>query len=269
MPGDDSDPRNEWLRYSGLTEDQKVLLRRHGRVYSSPPVFGAILLIAMGVLLFLNSLGWLPVRHIWDFWPLVFVWIGIGRFLGARNTAERALGIVFVCGGSLVLLFTLHILTIRARDGTWPLALLLILFGAALLMKALQRPVRSPIGFQVTDRGAYSANLLNDSTFLGAITRKFDTPNFQGGSVSNFMGSVEIDLRRAQIGTSTRSAEVDVRVLLGAVKMRIPETWRIHLNGSSILGVFEDKTVPPNTGQDAPVLVVTGYSAFSTVEIEN
>ncbi len=153
MPGGESDPRDEWLRYPGVTEDQKVLLRR-GRTCSSPPVFGAIFLIVAGVLLFLNSLGWLPVRHIWDFWPLVFVWMGVGRLVAARNAGERMLGIFFICAGALVLLFTLHILTIRARDGTWPLALLLILFGSALLIKALQQPVRAPIGFQVAGRGS-------------------------------------------------------------------------------------------------------------------
>ncbi len=71
------------------------------------------------------------------------------------------------------------------------------------------------------------------------------------------------------MGSATRSVGVDVNALFGAVKIRIPETWRVNLNGSSILGVFEDKTVPPNTGPDAPVLVITGYSAFSAVEIEN
>jgi predicted membrane protein len=267
VAGDERDPRDEFLRYAGL-DHQKARLRR---VLNIPPVSFAIFLIAAGVVLFLNSLGWLPVRHIWDYWPLLFVWMGVGRLFRVRDAAGRAFAILFICAGVLVLLFTLHIISIRARDGTWPLALLLILFGASLLIKALQQPVRVPVGFHAPLTGAapISVDVVDDSTVMGSIKRKFDTQNFQGGSVSNFMGSVEIDLRRAQIGTATRSAELDVKVYFGAVKIRIPETWRLNLNGSSILGVFEDKTVPPNTGADAPVIVITGYSAFSAVEIEN
>lgn len=268
MAGDEQDSREEFLRHAELNEDRKARVRR-GQVVRVSPVAFAVFLIAAGVLLFLNSLGWLPVRHIWDYWPLVFVWMGVGRLFRARDGADRALAMLFICAGTLVLLFTLHIIAIRARDGTWPLALLFIFFGASLLIKALQQPARVAVGFHVPGHASVSADIVDDSTVLGAIKRKFDTQNFQGGSISNFMGSVEIDLRRAQIGTATRSAAIDVKVYFGAVKIRIPETWRLNLNGSSILGVFEDKTVPPSTGPDAPVIVITGYSAFSAVEIEN
>ena len=104
---------------------------------------------------------------------------------------------------------------------------------------------------------------------MGSIKRKFDNQNFKGGSIWNLMGNVEVDLRRAQIGTPTRSAGIEVKSYFGAVKIRIPESWRLNLNGASILGVFEDKTIPPSTGLDAPAIVITGYSAFSSVEIEN
>jgi predicted membrane protein len=104
---------------------------------------------------------------------------------------------------------------------------------------------------------------------LGSINRKLDTANFQGGVIVAFMGNVEMDLRRAVISNPGRSATVEVRATFGAVKIRIPETWRVSMPASSILGNIEDKTIPPTTGTETPWLVITGYSALSSVEIEN
>ena len=41
------------------------------------------------------------------------------------------------------------------------------------------------------------------------------------------------------------------------------------MSGAGILGNFEDKTIPPNTGQDTPTLIITGFSIFGAVEIED
>jgi hypothetical protein len=110
---------------------------------------------------------------------------------------------------------------------------------------------------------------LHDWAILAGTKRKIDSQRFEGGTIFNVMGSVELDLRRAQIDPGRRSAEIQVQVFCGAVKIRIPDAWRLVLNGSSVLGVFEDKTIPPAIGPDSPALVITGYSALSAVEIEN
>ncbi len=78
-----------------------------------------------------------------------------------------------------------------------------------------------------------------------------------------------MDLRRAVISNPERSATVEVRATFGAVKIRIPETWRVSMAAAGIFGNLEDKTVPPTTATETPWLVITGYSVFSSVEIEN
>ncbi|MBV8549774.1 MAG: hypothetical protein JOY54_00635 [Acidobacteriaceae bacterium] len=268
MAGDERNTQNDELRYSRAGETLQALLQKR-RKHRSPPLFAAIFLIAAGVLLFLNSLGWLPVRNIWDFWPLIFVWMGLGRLLNAHEPAGRAFGIFFVCVGALILLFTLHVLSITTRNDSWAPALLFILLGFALLFKTLERNARGQRSIGLPISGRYSVDRVDDTAILGAIKRKLDTAKFEGGTITSFMGSVEIDLRRAQIDSATRSATIEVLASFASVKMRIPETWRLDIHGVGIFGVFEDKTISPNTGPDAPVLVVTGYSAFSSVEFEN
>jgi len=268
MSGDERDEQDDWLGYSGLNEREKVWLRKR-RKQSAPPVFAAIFLIAAGFFLFLNSLGLLHVRNIWDFWPLVFVWMGVGRLFCDRSPAARAWGILLIAAGAVVLMFTLGVIRLRVHDASWPLALLFILLGFALLINTLERNAKVQRGIGLPTGGKGNEDRLDDVAILGGVKRKLDTQHFEGGTIMNFMGSVEIDLRRAQINSAARSATVEVKVISGAVKIRIPETWRLNLQGSSVLGVFEDKTIPPNIGRDAPVLVITGYSALSAVEIEN
>ena len=279
MPGDEHN-EDEWLDYSGLNQREKLRLRkarnrlRRRRRSGAPPLFAAILLIAAGFLLFLNSMGVLHIRDIWEFWPLIFVWIGVGRLFCDRAPAGRAVGLLFIGAGALALLFTLHILNVKLHDGTWPLALLCIVFGFGMLIHALERNATAQQAKESPAPGGASTDSSNDETILGAailgqVKRKLDSESFDGGTIINFMGNVEIDLRRAHIISAARSATVEVKTICGAIKVRIPETWRLDLQGSSILGQFEDRTIPPNIGRDAPSLVITGYSALSSVEIEN
>ena len=78
-----------------------------------------------------------------------------------------------------------------------------------------------------------------------------------------------MDLRPALIAPPATSAVLNVTAVFGAIKIRAPQNWRVHISGAGILGNFEDKTIPPNTGPDAPVLVITGVAVFSSVEIED
>jgi hypothetical protein len=43
----------------------------------------------------------------------------------------------------------------------------------------------------------------------------------------------------------------------------------VQIHGASILGTYEDKTVPANATPDSPGLVITGYSFMSAIEVED
>ncbi|MEG1327445.1 MAG: hypothetical protein RSD99_21275, partial [Janthinobacterium sp.] len=74
----------------------------------------------------------------------------------------------------------------------------------------------------------------------------------------------EIDLRQASI---EGEAVLNVFALCGGVTIKIPPDWSVVLQGTPILGGFEEKTiVPPN--QDKR-LYVTGYAIMGGLEIRN
>lgn len=259
-----------WFDHANLDERTRAILQRRRRCASpASRLFFAIFLILVGVLLFLDNVGILRVRNLWNYWPLILVAAGIGRLMNSRDTGARLIGLFLVLLGSVILLVTLGILHIHTRDGSWPVALLLIAFGVSLLVKVLEPGAgRRSFGLPAP-ASAESTNVLNDMALLGGIKRKLETANFQGGAIVSILGGVEIDLRRSQISAPERTAALDIRAILAGTKIRVPETWRVNVLGASILGSYEDKTIPPNTGPHAPTLVITGYSVFASIEIEN
>lgn len=260
-----------WVDHTNLDEKTKALLRRrHCGGPLGSRVFFAIFLIGVGVVLFLYNIGLIPVRNIWDYWPVILIAAGIGRLSSTRETGARLIGLFLVLIGAVVLLMTLGIVHIHTRDGSWPIALLLIAFGAAMLIKTLERDAarKQPFGFAAPAPPG-TINSLSDFTVFGGIKRKLETADFQGGVILNVFGGVEIDLRRCQISAPEKAVTLEIRSVFSGTKIRVPEAWKVTIVGVSVMGAYEDKTIPPNTGPNAPSLVITGFSVFSSVEIEN
>src|SRR5581483_7763483 len=100
-----------WIEHANLDDRTKALMRQRRRSHGSPGsrLFFAIFLIAVGVLLFLDNIGLIPVRNIWDYWPLILVGAGLGRLVNCRHPQGRLIGFFLVLFGALLLLVTLHI----------------------------------------------------------------------------------------------------------------------------------------------------------------
>lgn len=262
------DPK-DWMRYANLTAEQRLMkLRRGGR----SRVAVAAILIAVGVLLFLGNLGIVPIRNVWDFWPAIPIVIGIASLVNARNTAGRLWGFLLIGFGVLFLLLNLGLIHLHTHDGSLFISVVLIAVGFAALSGVSTPSYRRWIGRSPFHRPRVRPDfetIANDFVVFGALKRKLESADFRGGDLIAIFGNIEMDLRRALITAAVRSAVVNVVTVFGATKIRVPQNWRVVVSGAGILGNFEDKTIPPNTGPDAPTLIITGYSIFSSVEIED
>jgi hypothetical protein len=234
-------------------------------------LFLAGFLIVSGTLLFLGNLGVLPRFNIWSIWPLLIVGFGISRMITAPDAAGRLLGSFSALFGAVFLLISLGVFHIRDRDHSWPISMLLIAFGMVLLLRVLDK--RDPGGPMVGGwRGAGlsdAGNLLSDFSFMGAVKRRLDASDFRGGSALAILGNIELDLRHSRVVDPGQTVFVEVSAILGSAKIRVPEHWRVRIHGAGIMGNYEDKTVPTPTSEEAPTLVVSGYSLLGTVEIED
>jgi predicted membrane protein len=237
----------------------------------APTLFMAIFLIIAGVLLFLGNIGWLPVHDIWKYWPLLMIGGGIAKWLNSYSLYGRTWGFLITALGVLYLGLMLGFFHIKTTGGSWPLSILFIVFGIAALAKTLDAESRAQRASNTAPAGRIGdADTLNDTALLGSLNRRFETANFRGGVLTALLGSVELDLRRAQISDPDKLVRIEVIAVLGSVKLRIPETWRLGLLGTPILGSYEDKTIPQaRVDQATATLTITGSCILGSVEIEN
>jgi predicted membrane protein len=234
-------------------------------------LFMAAFLIVAGTLLFLGNLGVLPIQSIWSFWPLLIAGFGISKMVNTPDRTHRLLGALLTVFGVLFTLINIGVIHIRARDHSWPISMLLIAFGLAMLIKVLDRrdPGRPMWSSFRREPPGDAANLLSDLAVMGSVKRRLDAADFRGGSALTILGSIELDLRHSRITDPGQTIYLEVSAILGSAKIRVPENWRVRIHGAGIMGNYEDKTVPAAACAEGPTLFVSGYALMAEVEIED
>lgn len=228
----------------------------------------SVLFIGAGLLLFLSNLGLFPLHSFWQLWPLILVAIGAGRWSDSPSSTNRLWSAALIVFGLLFFCVSMGWLHLRAHGASWPFAILLITFGFLILNP--RRHLPSTPAAPGDDPSKFGPDFLTDTAVFGGVKRRVETLNLRGGNLLAVMGSVELDLRRAQLIDPSQPVVVEAICVFGAIKLRIPESWRVSIAGTQIFGAYEDKTAPlvrPDliTG----TLVISGATIFGAVEIEN
>lgn len=219
-------------------------------------VVGAVIVV-IGASLLLDNLGLMDSGDILRLWPAILVFVGLRDLFVASDGSRAMRGTLFVAFGALLLLNTFDIFEFSII-GLWPL--ILILFGAQILVRSASRP-----GQADGEPAAEDSSHFNDSAFLGGVKRSIRSPDFRGGSASAFMGEVDIDLSQARMESGR--AVVNVFAMMGGIVLRIPEDWVVQSNVSVLMGGVEDKTRPP--AEPAGVLVLEGSAIMAGIEIKD
>lgn len=250
---------------------------------------GAIILIAIGAVLFLDNLGLVPFANIRDYWPLAISAWGIAMLSRNRGGCGLVWPWTLISIGALLTLGNLHIIRMNAGS-IWPI--FLIAAGVSMLLRrtgwdwgcgwgpgwgsrwsTMHDAGRERHFFGPGERLSrkFNANILRLNVSFGGVNRRIDSPTFEGANLNCSFGELKVDLHGATISTPNREAIVYINASFGAIKLRIPETWKVVVHGTAVFGAYEDKTVPPRPvpGVDPPTLIVRGNAAFGAVEIEN
>lgn len=234
----------------------------------APGVVIAILIIAVGVLLFLDNFGVFHIYNVWRFWPVVLIAVGVSKMFECRGAGGRLSAGIMIAAGVLFLLDSLRIVYVGWHL-IWPLAL--VGLGVSMLMKSLEPKPIAGTCVTTSSGDALSGDTLKEYVVFGGLKRRLDTPNFQGGEMFAVFGGIEVDLRRANIAGTVKEVVIDANATFGGIEVKVPETWRIITRGFGIFGGYEDKTIPPRSqeGVTVPTVVITGYAIFGGVAVQN
>jgi predicted membrane protein len=230
-------------------EERAVTSRNASRLFTGLVIF------ALGVIALLDNFGIIRIHDIWRFWPLVLVAAGLAKLLRPRGTPGRFAGLILFGVGLWLLLENIGVWPYNLGD-LWPIFVVVI--GAWLVWGGLAHRPR--------EAAPDSSSSIHSFAMLGAAGHHISSPDFRGGDATSILGGCKIDLRQAAIKGG--EALLDVFALWGGVEITVPREWSVVVQGTPILGGFDDKTEPPREG-GGPRLVVRGVAIMGGVEIKN
>jgi len=221
-----------------------------------------VAVIVIGLLFLVDNLGWIDLDFRRHLLPLALIFFGTLKLMQTRTSSGRLVGGGLIAAGCVIFLRRVGILDISWQS-VWPV--LLIVFGIAVVFK-------STTGLSGIKQAGAKPQADNESdqmevditSFMGAFKRRIITADFRGGEITALMGGCDLDLRQSSINGE---AVLNVFSLFGGVTIKVPVDWTVVLQGTPIMGGFEEKTVPPAT--PGKVLYVRGYAIMGGLEVRN
>lgn len=250
------------------------------RINFSKLVFGTLLIVA-GALYSLDRFGYFDARDLVDYWPLILVAVGLAKILQPREGRGRFGGLILTLIGVVILGENLRLFNVEIGD---IVPLLLVLIGSRIVWHSWSSRTAAPAGPNSSDlTSTFSAH-----SILGGASRTNSSQDFRGGGLTAILGAQQVDLRGARI--SQGPAVLDIFTIWGGIEIRVPEDWKVDLQGLPVLATFEDNTrggieidsskgpakvegvnleKEPSPGSPAQVLIVRGMAIMGGVEIKN
>jgi predicted membrane protein len=250
--------------------------------HNRPGLWPGVILVSVGAGLLARELGLLPAQvRVLDFWPLFVVLIGISLLLRARGVVSAFLALAFIATGGVLLAGNLGFLAFSATR-LWPV--LVVLLGLAVLFRGGRGPElrepdpRPPFASDGSpqDGSAFGEPELGQTTDEDRLIRQYtcagaqlriESQAWKGGKIGVTAGGVELDLRQARL--DPEGAVLVLRVLMGGVEIRVPDTWQVQFDVTPLLGGADDSTRSTQGVSSAPRLRIIGNVTLGGVNVQN
>lgn len=224
-----------------------------------------LILVLIGIYLLLHNFGLVPFTLPSSLftWPSLLILIGL-VMIGTKESKSGGLTLVLV--GIVFLLPRLFEITMDEILQFWPL--IFVFIGAGILIrynrekkKAGRHPTAGLVG-EATD-------FVDETALLGSVHRVIVSRHFKGGNLTAIASRITVDLSGARLAENNYA--ISVFVLLGSMKIIIPDDWSVSNQCEEILGKTNDRRkyrTALDTG-DSPQLRITGPVILSSVALRN
>jgi len=237
-----------------MTESRSSLI-------TSQLIMGLIIL-GLGILFSLDRLGVVEASDILQLWPAALVVFGLMKLFQSRSTPGRFFGFILAGGGTMLLLDRIDYIPFGFSFSDL-VVLVLIGLGISLIWSSLSSKKK---GTMTLEEAEDASSFINSFAFMGGISRKNNSRNFQGGEISAIMGGIELDLTDARIDDD--AAVINVFAFWGGIEIKVPNTWKVEVDGFPILGGIDDETKPSPDSENKK-LIIRGYAIMGGVEVSN
>jgi len=221
-------------------------------------IFAGILLILIGVVFLLASLGRLDVGDLFSkYWPLIIVFIGLWQLL-AHDFRNPLSGIILIIVGCVFMLMKWDILDWSA----WK-----ILAGALIILVGFWIIFRPRLWSRSGEFPEIKADDLDAFALFSECKRRIESKGFRGGKATAILGSVNLDFEDAKL--EGNKAAVELTTLLGSIEMRVPREWNVEIDSNAILGSIEDKRKLRPSELANITLYLKGTAILGSIEIKS
>ena len=237
--------------------------------------FGLVI-IALGVLLLLGSLGVLDTGDVFRWIPSLFILLGLWMLVKSRFQQVGGPALIIIVAALI------QIMVLGVDLGRyWPV--ILIAIGAAVLINSFRSRggrsgnaspdayTDSPNSVSVFGSERKVAPSAQDSinlvSVMGSATQQVTSLEFRGGRATAVMGEAKIDLRESSV--LEKPAVLELSVLMGEIKLRVPGDWNVRIDDDTIMGELKDERIPRETGDGQTDLVVKGSVVMGSLKIED
>lgn len=232
---------------------------RAGSTPVTPQLVFGLFVMALGVILGLDSLGIADAGYIVRFWPVGLIMLG-GTIATRPEPHGRFWGFVWIFVGAWLLLRNLDILRVGFWQLFWPMVLVWI--GGNLILKTMRQAGHLKVDNTRAERLF---------AVMSECKRRFDGKPFEGAYMTGFMGGCVLDLRRAVVQPGETKV-VEVFGMMVGHEIKVPQDWTVTMDVMPIMGDVKDKRVPsvsppPLAGAAAPTLVVRGSVVMGSVHV--
>ncbi len=231
-------------------------------------VFFGVLVIVIGVLFLVDKAGIAELDSLLDWWPSLIILYGAWRLI-ANRFRSLFLPLLLIFGGVVLQLRELD--TADVFSTIWPA--FLIALGVAIVIGGMRSRNRRQRGGD----SSHSASTIIDVDLgapadaddgtLHAVAGSQDrivSGDFYDGSINVVMGNGTLDMRDATI--VDKPATLEVSVVMGEVKVRVPTEWNVRIVNSSQMGDTKDTRRSQNNSDD-PDLIIRGSVTMGSLQI--
>ncbi len=223
-------------------------------------------IIAFGVVLTLDNLGYARVDNFWQFWPVILL------LVGASMLMQRQWGgafFFFLLGTAFLLPLVIDDFEIGDLWRYWPLAL--IALGVSMVLRSFSRSgEREAAAARERERRESDSEdeASGDVQAYGILStaRRNVTGVFRHGDLTGILGACEIDLTGAEL--PPEGAVVEILAFWGGVVLRIPDHWVVDPQLAVLMGAIEDNT-KQLPAADGGRLTIKGLALMGGFEIRN
>ena len=216
-----------------------------------------IILVAVGVILAMNALGFASIDIFFDGWWTLFIIVPCT--IGLFTDYDKSGHLIGICIGVFLLLCCQDILNFRMF---WKLLFpaIIVIVGVKLILGSMLGNRGEQVFKQIQENGSVKSGA---ATFSGA-TFDYTGEVFEGARLDAVFGGIKCDLRGAIINGD---CVINASTVFGGIDIYVPEGLNIKVSSNSIFGGVSGKE-RRNDPANQHTLYLNATCLFGGVELK-